>query len=114
MDQLISEISTDEFDTIIDQYIERESQDMDEIEAPIFYQALRDIFTVSEVEETVELQGNVVDSQLELLPKESIWLNITRRGDKRERNYCQSSSYCYSSQSADSCDGLNPIRLSRR
>ncbi len=71
MDQLISEISTDEFDTIIDQYIERESQDMDEIEAPIFYQALRDIFAVSEVEETVELQGNVVDSQLELLPKES-------------------------------------------
>jgi len=30
---------------VIDQYIERESQDMDEIPAPIFYQALRDIFS---------------------------------------------------------------------
>ena len=71
MDQLISKMSTEEFDAIIDQYIERESQDMDEVQAPIFYQALQDIFAVSEVEETVELQGNVVNSQLELLPRES-------------------------------------------
>lgn len=73
MDKLISEMSTEEFDAVIDQYIERESQDMDEIPAPIFYQALRDIFTVPEVEETVELQGHVVDSQLQLLPKESVF-----------------------------------------
>ena len=72
MDKLISQMSTEEFDAVIDQYIERESQDMDEMPAPIFYQALRDIFSTSQVEETVELQGNVVDSQLELLPKESV------------------------------------------
>lgn len=66
MYNLISKMSTEEFDDVIDQYIERESQEMDELPAPIFYQALQDIFAVSEVEETVELQAKAADSRLEL------------------------------------------------
>lgn len=71
MYNLISQMSTEEFDPVIDQYIERESQEMDELPAPIFYQTLQDIFAVSELEETLELLGYVVDSRLELVPKAS-------------------------------------------
>jgi len=44
MNRLITEMSTDEFDTVIDAYIERETRDTGDLPAPLFYQTLRDIF----------------------------------------------------------------------
>ncbi len=44
MEKLITEMDTEEFDAVINAYIEREAQDTGEIPAPLFYKTLRDIF----------------------------------------------------------------------
>jgi hypothetical protein len=64
----ITEVSTEEFDAIVESFIERQTQDMGEIEAPLFYEALEAIFATETVSETVELEGQVVGSQLQLSP----------------------------------------------
>ena len=70
MEKLISEMNPEEYSAVIDKYIERESQDMDEVAAPLFYQALQDIWGLEQVEETIELEANLVDGQLQLqLPR---------------------------------------------
>lgn len=66
MEKLISEMNGEEYGAVIDKYIERESQDMDEIAAPLFYQALQDIWGLEQVEETIELEANLVGGQLQL------------------------------------------------
>ncbi|MGB0387734.1 MAG: hypothetical protein ACPGWR_23195 [Ardenticatenaceae bacterium] len=68
MDKLITEMSPEEFDAVIDKYIERESQDTGELPAEVFFEALQNIFSAEaqNVEETIILDGEVVGSQLEL------------------------------------------------
>ncbi len=63
-DKLITEMSAEEFDAVIEAYIERETQDLGAIPAPVFFEALHDIFRVEPMEETIELHGQVVGSQL--------------------------------------------------
>jgi hypothetical protein len=65
----ITELNSAEFDAIIETYIERETQDMGEIDAPLFYNALEEIFAAEPIAETIELEGRVVGSQLQLSPK---------------------------------------------
>jgi hypothetical protein len=62
----ITEMSSEEFEAIIEAYIERESQNMGEIEAPLFYEALEEMFSAKP--ETVELVGRIVGSHLQLHP----------------------------------------------
>ena len=66
MEKLISEMNPEEHSAVIDKYIERQSQDMDEVAAPLFYQALQDIWGHEQVEETIELEANLVNGQLQL------------------------------------------------
>jgi len=66
--RLITEMSGEEFDSIISAYIEREAQDTGELLAPVFYQTLRDIFEAEVVEETIELQGELIGDRLRLRP----------------------------------------------
>ena len=42
----ITEMSSEEFEAIIEAYIERESHNMGEIEAALFYEALEEIFAI--------------------------------------------------------------------
>lgn len=67
-DKLMTEMSAEEFDAMIEKRLERDSQDMGDLPAPLFYQALRDFFSVAKdnVEETFDLHCEVVDSQLTL------------------------------------------------
>ncbi len=67
-DRLITEMSGEEFDAIINAYIERETQDTGELPAPMFYQTLRGIFGAEATEETIELQGELVGDRLRLHP----------------------------------------------
>ncbi len=39
---MISNMPTDEFDAVVDAFIERETKDMGELDAPLFYEALRE------------------------------------------------------------------------
>lgn len=64
--RLITEMTNEEFDSIIDTYIEHETQNTGELPAPLFYQTLRDIFSPESVRETVELQGELVGDRLKL------------------------------------------------
>jgi hypothetical protein len=60
----ISEMSGEEFEAIVAAYIERESQNMGEINAPLFYEAIEEIF--ADKPETVPLEGRVIGTELQL------------------------------------------------
>lgn len=68
-EQLISNMPTDEFDAVVDAFIERETKDMGELDVPLFYQALKEIMTSdssTETNTTIEVEGEIVDNQLVL------------------------------------------------
>lgn len=67
-DKLISQMDTAEFDSIIEQFIERESQNNGEIPAQLFYEALENIFAAEPEEAVVELAGHIVGDELQLNP----------------------------------------------
>lgn len=73
-EQLISNMPTDEFDAVVDAFIERETQDMGELDAPLFYEAIKEIMASdasAETTITIEVEGEIVDNQLVLdLPED--------------------------------------------
>ncbi len=81
-DRSITEMSTKEFDAIINAYIERETQDTGELPAPVFYQTLRDIFSAEPVEETIELRGELVGDRLRLHPPVPMPSVVTVHGNE--------------------------------
>lgn len=64
----IATIEPVEFDRLLEDFIIRESQDMGELDAPLFYTALENIYqTTSEastVGHTIDLQARIVNDQL--------------------------------------------------
>lgn len=64
----MTQLDPKELEAVVSAYIERETQDMGEIEAPLFYEALEEIFADEATTETIELEGRIVDSQLQLHP----------------------------------------------
>lgn len=66
---MISNMPTDKFDSVIDAFIERETRDMGELDAPLFYEALREMITPEASDDSVkmlEVVGEIVDNQLVL------------------------------------------------
>ena len=63
-DKRLTEMSGTEFDSVIEAYIDRESQNMGEINAPLFYEALEEILASEPA--VVELEGQIAGSQLQL------------------------------------------------
>ena len=63
-ERLISEIPVEEFDAIIDAYIERETQDTGELDAPLFYEALKEFLGGSATSEATEIEGEIVNNRL--------------------------------------------------
>jgi hypothetical protein len=61
----IDELETTEFNAIVDAFIERESQDCGELPASVFYDALENIFRKPEEAVTVELEAQVIGSELQ-------------------------------------------------
>lgn len=61
--QTITNMSTDEFDAVIDAYIERETKDMGELDAPLFYEALTEMITSDNARDLIEVAGEIVDNQ---------------------------------------------------
>jgi hypothetical protein len=66
MDKPITEMTPEEFDAWVDKYHERKRQKSDEPPPPLFYPTFKDHFWLEKVEETIELHGKIVDSQLQL------------------------------------------------
>lgn len=88
-DKLISQMDAAEFDNLIEQFIERESQNNGEISAQLFYEALENIFATEPEEAIVELAGHIVGDELQLNPvqppipgvvihQNEIWVNHIR------------------------------------
>jgi len=69
-EQLITNMPTDEFDAVVDTFIERETQEMGELDAPLFYEAFKEIMasnaSSAEMISTIEVEGEIVDNQLVL------------------------------------------------
>ena len=62
----IADIETAEFDALIGAFIERETEETGELQAPLFYETLEAIFQNLTDATTVELQAQVVGSELQL------------------------------------------------
>jgi hypothetical protein len=65
-EKLISKMTIEEFDTLIDAHIERETKDMGELEAPLFYEALQEVLGADSEDDLLEVEGEIVDNQLVL------------------------------------------------
>lgn len=69
----IDEMETAEFDAMVDAFIERETQDTGELPAPIFYEALEAVFSEPTPPVTVELEAQIIGSELQFVsPKKSV------------------------------------------
>jgi hypothetical protein len=73
-EKLITNMSTDEFDAVVDAFIARETKDLGELDASLFYEALREMVASSASADTVttiEVEGEIIDNQLVLdLPED--------------------------------------------
>lgn len=63
-EKIISNMPTDEFDAVVDAFIERETKDMGELKTPLFYEALREMIASEASTDTIEVEGEIVDNQL--------------------------------------------------
>jgi hypothetical protein len=67
----LSDMPKEEFATIVEAYIERETKETGELDAPLFYEALREMVEADVAAEGIEVEGTIVDNQLVLnLPEE--------------------------------------------
>ncbi len=62
--KLITEMSTESFDALIDAYIERETRDTGELPAPLFYHALREVFQVEQPGQFLTMETTVAGDRL--------------------------------------------------
>ena len=62
----IVDIETGEFNKLLDEFIARETAGMGEIDAPLFYEAIETIYQPAASPTTVELQAQVVGTELQL------------------------------------------------
>lgn len=66
----IDEMETTKFDAIVDAFIERETHNTGELPAPVFYEALEAIFAEPTPPMTVELEAQVIGSELQFTSPE--------------------------------------------
>ena len=64
----VVDIEAHEFNQLLDEFIERETAEMGEIDAPLFYEAIERIYEPVKTPTTIELQAQVVDKLLLTLP----------------------------------------------
>ena len=62
----LSDMPKKEFAAIIDTYIERETKDTGELDAPLFYEALREMVAADVASQGIEVEGKIVNNQLVL------------------------------------------------
>ena len=77
----LSTMNDQEFDLLIDQYIERGSQQTDDLDAEIFFDALADFISAS-VEPNIELNGTWHEGDLILSPSGSIPPEVEVHGNR--------------------------------
>ncbi len=77
----LSTMSDQEFDLLIDQHIERGTQQTDDLEAGIFFDALADFISAS-VEPNIELNGTWHEGDLILCPSGSIPPEVEVHGNR--------------------------------
>ncbi|MCB0064817.1 MAG: hypothetical protein KDE19_21985 [Caldilineaceae bacterium] len=62
----IVDIEASEFNRLLDDFIERETAEMGEVDVPLFYEAIERIYEPVATPTTIELQAQVVDNELQL------------------------------------------------
>ena len=64
--KLIGDMDDAQFDALIEQFIERETQDTDEVPADVLFEALPDFFAAAEAIQRVEVGGELHGDRLVL------------------------------------------------
>lgn len=62
----LRDLDAQAFDQLIDTFIERESKEMGELDASLFYAALEEIYAANPAPTTVNVEAHVVGSELQL------------------------------------------------
>lgn len=62
----ITEMDAEEFGQLINDFIDRETKAMGELEAPLFYEGLESIYALDSTPKTVELEAQVIGKTLQL------------------------------------------------
>ena len=70
-ERTLLDLSDEEFNTLIEQYIERGTQETDDIDADLFFDALAD-FMDGPAETTIELEGQWQEGYLSLSPESPV------------------------------------------
>lgn len=78
----ITEMNGEEFGQLINNFIDRETKDMGELAAPLFYEALESIYAKEETLRTVELEAQVVGKELQLRLPAAIAAGIEVHGNE--------------------------------
>lgn len=65
-EQRLTEMNREEFGQLINDFIDRETKEMGELEAPLFYEALASIYALDATPQTVKLEAQVVGKELQL------------------------------------------------
>ncbi|MCB0122699.1 MAG: hypothetical protein R2932_17895 [Caldilineaceae bacterium] len=55
----LTEMDAEEFGQLINEFIDRETKDMDELDAPLFYEALESIYALDTTPQTVKLEARM-------------------------------------------------------
>ena len=59
-------MNKEEFGRLINDFIDRETREMGELDAPLFYAALESIYALDSTPQTVKLEAQVVGKELQL------------------------------------------------
>ncbi|MEZ4727600.1 MAG: hypothetical protein R3E79_10755 [Caldilineaceae bacterium] len=62
----LTDMDAQAFDQLLDTFIARESKEMGELDASLFYTALEEIYAADTAPITVDVQAHVVDNELHL------------------------------------------------
>ncbi len=65
-EQRLTEMNAEDFGQLINDFIDRETKEMGELEAPLFYEALASIYALDATPQTVKLEAQVVGEELQL------------------------------------------------
>lgn len=81
-DKRLTGMNREEFGQLINDFIDRETKAMGELEAPLFYEALASIYALDATPQTVKLEAQVVGEELQLRLPTAVAAGIEVHGNE--------------------------------
>ena len=81
-EQRLTEMNREEFGRLINDFIDRETKEMGDLEAPLCYEALASIYALDATPQTVKLEAQVVGEELQLRLPAAVAAGIEVHGNE--------------------------------